>query len=201
MVMLPEFQFPRSAKPHGTTGRPGLVLFSDGGKPASAGVAYLRWELQEMGPNGEAFESRILAAKARIGRHTIPRQELNALVIICRLTTALWNGMVEKPAYVSVLVDSTCTISSLECDQRILAPFFSSRCAEVLEHFALWSEDTEVLPIQYVPTDLNISDIATKGKAVAADIQLGSVWQTSIPWILGPIPATSPPMYQRRNAF
>ena len=137
MVLLPEIVFHRSAQPHETTGEPGVVIFSDGGKPASAGAVYLRWKKLKADEDGGTYESRILAAKARIGRHSIPRQELNALVIVCRLLTALWNGFAKNPEYVVVLVDSTCTISSLECDQRILAPFFSSRCAEVLDHISL----------------------------------------------------------------
>ena len=120
------------------------------------------------GLDGQKCQCRILTPKARIGSHTIPRQEIIALVIVTRPVTALWNGFMEPPAYVMPLVDSTCMIISLECDQRVLAPFFSSRCAEILDHMKLWERDTKVYPVHYV---------------TAADIQLDSQWQTRPPFL------------------
>ena len=42
IILMEEIVFHQSAQPHGTTGKPGLVLFLDGGKPTSAGVLYMR---------------------------------------------------------------------------------------------------------------------------------------------------------------
>jgi hypothetical protein len=63
------------------------------------------------------FVTRLLAGKARLSRlRSTPRSELNGLVALCRLVTAVLDGMVELPVRISTFGDSECTISSVEAE-------------------------------------------------------------------------------------
>ena len=95
-----------------------------------------------------------------------------------RLISSLMPRMVEMPSRISLFGDSECTIASVECEQHILAPFFSNRSAEILEHMEDWDKKgVQVDKLHHWPTERNIADIATKGKAEVSMIAPGSKWQ------------------------
>ena len=63
-----------------------------------------------------------------------PCNELLGLLYLVRLITALLPGMVEKPASIFIAGDSECTISVVECQDKILGAWFANRVAEVQDH-------------------------------------------------------------------
>ena len=81
------------------------------------------------------------------------------------------------PDRISVIGDSECTISSVESEEGILAPYFARRCEEIEEHMKNWSQTCQVDPLFHTPGSLNISDLATRGAAKDTDVDIGSVWQ------------------------
>ena len=83
MLQIPEISFNRCLKPESAVGRPSLILFSDGSKYFYGACAYIRWHLKD-----GSFYCQLLLAKTRVTPHislTIPRIELNACVLACRL--------------------------------------------------------------------------------------------------------------------
>ena len=93
------------------------------------------------------------------------------------MITATLPGMTEKVSRISVLGDSECTISSVECDQYVLKQWFGNRTSEVLEQIKAWQDsDIDVDPIQHWPGDDNPADLVTKGKAKNEDVA-GEKWQ------------------------
>ena len=69
----------------------------------------------------------MLASKARVTpsadpKVSTPRNELRGLLYLVRLVTALLPGMVEKPASIFITGDSECTISVVECKDKVLGP-------------------------------------------------------------------------------
>ena len=177
MVMLPEFVFDRSVKPQGCKGPPEVFGYFDGGAKAFGAVVYLRYERTSLGPQGETHDVRILGAKAKIGSKTIPKQEIDGCLVLHRFLTALLPGMVEAPSAINIIGDSSAAITILDCEHKILTPYFDSRVGEIQEHRAEWKKYAPVNPVLHTPGLLNPADICTKGKGTAVDIAYGSAWQ------------------------
>jgi len=178
MVRARDIPFPRSIKPPGSMGKLQLVGWFDGGDPASGGALYSLYEREEPTEEGEVYQLRLMGSKARVtpsgktaGRNSTPQSEMRGLLLLTRLTTALLAGLSECPVRISIVGDSECTISSVECDHRLLDIWFGNRVAEVLEHQEAWRKmGIEVDPLEHWPTETNIADLTTKGKAGLRDM-------------------------------
>ena len=185
LVTMPKIVHHRSAKPVGAKGKPWLIGFWDGADPAYAAAIYLRWELED----GSVIV-RLLTGKARVTAKkgiSTPRSELNGLVTLCRLVTAVLEGIVDTPKVITLAGDSRCTISAAECTTSTLAPFFCNRIGEVLDdHMLKWRESEksiQVEDLQYVPGKENPADLSTRGEAGYDDVTLGSTWQEGPSWL------------------
>ena len=141
MVVTPDIKFPRAVVPVDAEAEFELLGFWDGGKPASAAVIYVRHKLEQ--PNGEETHSvRLLMSKARVTPTSptvsTPRTELRGLLLLARAITAIMPGFGKLPSRVSLFGDSQCTISAVECDQKILEVWFENRVAEIRDHMQSW---------------------------------------------------------------
>ena len=67
-----------------------------------------------------------------------PRTELRGLLLLTRLITSILPGFSKLPSRISLFGDSQCTISAVECDQRILQVWFGNRVAEIRDHMQSW---------------------------------------------------------------
>ena len=76
------------------------------------------------------------------------------------------------------MLDSECTISTLETSASQLKPFFHNRRAEILENIDSVSKFCEMEPVHWVRSEENIADILTRGTAKLSDLGPGSVWQS-----------------------
>ena len=185
LTLMPAITFPRSTKPVNAVKPPWLVGFWDGADPAFAGVIYLRWELSD-----GSVAVNLLTSKARVTAKkgvTTPRSELNGLVTLCRLVTAVLEGMTESPSKITLAGDSRCTISATECMTNTLAPYFCNRVGEVLDdHIGKWKErddNIEVEDLQYTPGEENPADLSTRGEATYSDVINNSRWQQGPSWL------------------
>ena len=87
----------------------------------------------------------MLASKARVTpssdpKVSTPRNELRGLMSLVRLITSILSGMAEKPASIFLAGDSECTISAVDCEDKILDGWFANRFSEVHDHFEDWEQ-------------------------------------------------------------
>ena len=68
-----------------------------------------------------------------------PRTELRGLLYLARLITGILPGMVAKPSSIFLAGDSQCTISAMECENKILGMWFGNRVAEIQDHMVDWT--------------------------------------------------------------
>ena len=132
------------------------------------------------------YEARLLASKARVtpssdktGKPQVstPRTEMRGLLFLARLITGVLPGMVAKPGSIFLASDSQCTISTMECEDKVLGMWFGNGVAEIQDHMADWArQDITVELLHYRPGVDNIADLATKGEAAMKDIEAGSAW-------------------------
>ena len=123
--------FQRSLRSDDVVGHPEIVAYFDGSDQAFAAVVYLRWLTTEPG----VWHTCLIASKARVcpkAGQTTPRAELSGLVLLTRLVNNIVKSLDVSPCRITVIGDSTCTISSCEMNAASLNPYFANRVIEIL---------------------------------------------------------------------
>ena len=194
-VQAEEVIFPRRSRPENAVGGPTEAGFADGAKPAFGACIYLVWEHTCPEPNsckveschkdGGHFSAHFVLGKARVtplSGMTTPRSEMSGGVLVTRQSLRVaraLNCMEEdlKPKSCVIMLDSECTIATVESPSKNLKPFFLNRKTEILENLDSIRKICPVEPLQWIPTEHNISDILTRGTATPEDIGPNSLWQ------------------------
>ena len=176
LVLMDTFYFNRSCKPENAVGLPEVVGFHDGADPGHGGCVYLRYKVQ-----GEKDEhvATLLMAKAKVGKDkNTPRDEMNGLIVLCRLITTVVEGLSEPARSITIIGDSTCTILSVETSKKLKA-WMTGKVDEINRHIELWkSMEIKVEELFYIQGELNPADILTRGDVKPEQIGFGSAWQT-----------------------
>ena len=186
--------FPRSTRPDNAVGGPLVVGFGDGAFAAYAASVYLVWMIGcSHGQSCQGhYSSTLMCAKSRVTPlrgFTIPRSELSGGVLVSRLVLAVVHAlskMEEKPVGSIILLDSTCTISSLEENAKKLKPFFHNRRAEILDNIDAVRKMCPMEDVHHVSGSLNPADIATRGNSKLEDIGPESYWQSGPQFLCSP---------------
>ena len=111
----------------------------------------------------------------------VPKSEMNGLLLLARLVTATLPGLVDKPTSFLPILDSRCTIQSVEAEAKTLKDFFNNRCEECDEHRRHWvAQGLEVEPLHHTASADNIADLATRGKVTRELLDETSVWQNGL---------------------
>ena len=195
-VLAGEITFPRKCRPDNAIGGPVIACLGDGALPAYGGCIYLIWEFACNNPSscnlvsckgklGGHFSSHLVLGKARVTPlrgFTTPRSELSGGVLVSRMAVRVARALDplnsdERPSSCIIMLDSECTIATLESSSKSLKPFFLNRKQEFLENMDLVRKTCPVEPVQWISSDLNTSDILTRGTARPEDLSLTSVWQ------------------------
>lgn len=146
-----------------------LHVFADASETAFAAVAYWRVPLH----NG--IDVAFVAGKARCAPLqilSIPRLELQAAVLATRLMTEIRESHGLHIDRIFMWTDSQTVLQWVGSDQRKFKPFVAFRVAEIVESApASWWN--------WVPTDLNVADEATRVKHPVK-------FDKESRWLLGP---------------
>ena len=145
---------PRSTRPQGVTGLPRVAGFCDSSLVAMCICIYVVWEMSET-----SASSRLLLGKCRVAPllgMTIPRGELQSLVILNRLLLVVVEAMPSRVKSISTFTDSLCSIGALEKSSGTLRPYFANRVAEIRQIRSQLQEFTDSLnPVQHIPGTTN----------------------------------------------
>lgn len=153
---------------HGTQCKYEIHCFADASKNSYAAVAYL------VARSDEKAATSILMSKSRItpvedkDDLKIPRLELLALLIACRLLKYISSNLDLEIDRKYLWTDSLIVLAWLKTS-KLLPPFVSRRVNEIKQ-----STDVEM---RYVQTSQNPADIATRPDAIRRDMKL---------WFSGP---------------
>ena len=171
-----EATFPRSTQPENAVDRPRLVGFSDASMLALCAVVYVIWS-----DDRGVHHPRVLTGKCRVAPlvgTTIPRGELQGLVVLHRLVLAVVEAYPYRFKSIDVFTDSLCSMGALEKSSAALRPFFGNRAAEVHRiRGELEARSDYLAPISHIPGEENPADLGTRGQVGIGDIGPGSTWQ------------------------
>ncbi len=145
-----------------------LHMFCDASKTAFASCAYI---VSKNG--GEARESRLLIAKARVAPVkvvTVPRLELLGAILSTSLVACI-NSNLDHPFYESntyYWTDSMNILCWLRDQSRDLKTFIANRVSHIQRH-------SDISQWQYINTTQNPADLATRGLSVE-QLQNSDLW-------------------------
>ena len=140
LMDFPQVSFPRSVVPKNPVGKPEILGFFDGSSDAYSAKVDVRWKCQD-----GTWHVELLCAKARVSPVqglSIPRAELNGLLLLTRMVENAVTAMSVKPSRITLCGDSTCTISSLDATASVLNVYFFTVCQKSRR---LWTSCTPVL--------------------------------------------------------
>ena len=191
LVCSPPITVYRCARPPGAIGKPILVIFSDGSSVAYAAVVYVVHKLLQQTPGPwlagydthATFAARLLISKARVAPlagMTIPRTEMNGLVLGTKLADLALSSMRETPSSLTFCLDSECTIAAVDSENGLLKPYLANRRAVVkgkVQEWKLKYPETDFEDLQHIAGPLNPADLPTRTNCCAQDVDMNSTWQ------------------------
>ena len=136
LVCTPAILINWSARPPRAQGNPRLVAFSDGSSVAYAAAVYVIYWTSD-----NSYEAHLFLSKARVAPlngMTVPRTEMNGLVIATKLIDLSLASMRELPSSVTFCLDSECTISAVDSENGLLKPYLTNRRAVVKGKLQEW---------------------------------------------------------------
>ena len=149
--------------------------FADASKIAYGANVYIRVSTMD------ACSSHLLASKTRIAplkEETIPRLELMAALTLANLMTAVYKALIYTIKIDAVFnwIDSQIVWWWIQGDSRCFKQFVQNRVQKIR---SLWSKEHW----RYCPTDLNPSDIASRG-AKSSEIASSDLWWKGPPFLV-----------------
>ena len=173
--------FPRCIAPISKGSYAEIVGFFDGSDNAYAGVAYIRWKLQN-----DSYVVYLACSKSKVTplkRISTPRAELNGAVLLSRLVLFFLKSCVSSgvtPTKIWMLGDSECTLASIEKTSGALGEYFGNRVGEILDNQARMQE---ICPVgddgewYHVSSSDNAADRPTRLDSTTKEIMPDSAWQ------------------------
>ena len=95
-----------------------------------------------------------------------PRTKLRGILLLARAITVILPGFSRLPNRISLFRDSHCTISTVECDQKLLKVWLGNPVAEIHDHMHSWrGMNIMVDKLYHWPGESNEAVLPTRGKA------------------------------------
>ncbi|XP_029156123.1 uncharacterized protein LOC114946183 [Nylanderia fulva] len=173
---LKEIRIPRWTGQHPDNLAIEVHGFADASNRAFAAVVYLR-VLHSL----TDYEISLIAAKTKVApvkTVSIPRLELNAIVLLSRLVKWILNSLNLSDAPIYCWTDSTITLAWLRQHPSKWTTYVANRVAEVQNNLpsARW---------EHVPSKDNPADCASRG-LLASELPTHPLWWTGPHWLKGP---------------
>ena len=177
-VQLGQIQFPRSLTPADRRGTPWGITFSDGSDKTYGAVMYLRWE------TSHGVDVRLVESKAKLTpldqKGEAVKAEICGAVFAARI-----RKFVEKHGRVDIarwfhLVDSQTVLGAIQRESYGYHTFFANRVGEI-------QKSGPVQDWWWIPGDLNIADIITRGATTPEDLKEDSNWQNGPEFLTWPV--------------
>lgn len=137
--------------------RPSLHGLSDASEDAMGIGVWLRWSQNE---EEEDAELTFVCARARLTplkQQSIPRKELQAVLLLSRLMQTIKHATRFKLLYQKIWTDSLTAIHWLRGQSKSYRSYVACRVGEITTEF------DPIHEIAYVPTDKNVIDLISRG--------------------------------------
>ena len=109
---------------------------------------------------------------------SVPRAELQAMVMIVRIITIVLRAAAFMCNRVSLATDSACCIAALNRPGATLHPYFANRVAEITHSLTELRQEFEgeIESFSHIEGKLNPADVGTRSGTRLSDLGPGSKW-------------------------
>jgi Pao retrotransposon peptidase len=175
-------QIPRSILPPDS--EPGskirLICMSNAAEGAGGTAIYGGVKL----PDG-SYSCSLLFAKSKLMSHSIPRNELEAIVLMADASLTVRKALGDQVESTFHYSDSTIAICWVINTTRKLHMFVHNRFQLVRHCIRKMANREEQVPLFHIDGEFNLADMVTRKprKIQAKDVQHDSPWLSGLPWM------------------
>jgi hypothetical protein len=177
-----EIRIPRCVTPHGANSKMRLICVSDASDRAGGCAIYGGFQLAD-----GMYSCTLLCARSRIMRNSVPRNELEAILLCAETSLMVQSGLQGRVEDVRYFSDSNIAICWVLNTQKRLRMWTHNRVKEIRNAIKWVSNGEESIPLYYIHSHQNIADLLTKTHEITVEsIGPGSDWQCGLPWMSEP---------------
>ena len=155
-----------------------LIVLSDAAESAGGAAVYAGRKMLS-----GVWSCSLMAAKSRMMKFTIPRNELSAILLATELAFLVKKALGDRVDEIIYVTDSTIALSWCHNTTRKLRAFIFAR-VESIRRMIQWTTEKEQIPLYHVDGTRNLADLLTKRHSIRVDqVSIGSTWQEGEPWM------------------
>ena len=159
-----------------------LICLADAGEGAGGAAIYGGIEK----PDG-TFTCNLLCSKSRLMRHTVPRNELEAIVLAADTALVVQQSLGDRVSDVLFYTDSRVAQCWVLNTRKRLRMFVHNRAQAARHGIRRLVDSEETLPLYHIDGTENLADMITKSrKLVASELSATSQWMTGLEWMTRP---------------
>ena len=159
-----------------------LICLADAGEGAGGAAVYGGVEK----PDG-TFTCSLLFAKSRLMRHTVPRNELEAIVLAADIALVVQQSLGDRVSDVLFYTDSRVAQCWVLNTRKRIRMFVHNRAQAARHGIRRVVDNEEILPLYHIDGTENLADMITKAKKlVASDLSATSPWMSGLEWMTLP---------------
>jgi hypothetical protein len=161
--------------------RPRLICNTDASQDCGGACIYLSFKLHD-----GTWSSRLLTAKSRLMSFSVPRNELDAILLGTELCFAVIVSLKLPFESITIASDSLVAVSWAMNDRTRNKTFVFNRVLAI-NRYLRWMKESlpfacSVELVHVSGTD-NVADLLTKGLVNPCDLSASSPWQSGLPWM------------------
>ena len=155
-----------------------LIVLADAAEGAGGAAVYAGRKLKDGG-----WSCSLVAAKSKLMRYTIPRNELSAILLATEVAFLVKKAYGDKVDEILYITDSTIALSWCHNSTRKLRAFIFAR-VESIRRMIQWTGEEDKIPLYHVDGTRNLADLLTKDHDIKVEqVSIGSPWQDGEPWM------------------
>jgi hypothetical protein len=159
-----------------------LIVLADAGEGAGGAAVYGGVEK----PDG-TFTCNLLLAKSRLMRHTVPRNELEAIVLAADIALVVQQSLGDRVSDVLFYTDSRVAQCWILNTRKRLRMFVHNRVQAARHGIRRVVDSEEIIPLFHIEGTENLADMITKPRKLSlADLSSTSEWMTGLRWMTRP---------------
>ena len=159
-----------------------LICLADAGEGAGGAAIYGGVEK----PDG-TFTCSLLFSKSRLMRHTVPRNELEAIVLAADTALVMQQSLGDRVSEVLFYTDSRVAQCWVLNTRKRLRMFVHNRAQAARHGICRVVDSEETIPLYHIDGTENLADMITKPrKLLASDLSTTSQWMTGLEWMTRP---------------
>jgi len=179
-VNLPEITIPRFCLPgvKKSSSKIRLICLADAAEFAGGAAVYAG---RELSPG--RWSCSLLAAKSKMMKETIPRNELSAILLCAELAFMIKASLGSEVGEIIFVTDSTIALSWCSNQSIKLRLFVYNRVMTIVRLFE-WITGSKENPLMHIDGTLNLADLLTKKHDIEiSTVSKGSKWIEGLEWM------------------